>query len=108
MASQFTEETAGGIFGGLTSKKFDNPFFLPSSSYYPTTLSEAFEFCRFLYFAVPVYKQAARRTVRYFITDFEFPGKGALEEKASLKEIQSFKQKLIYVLYRYIIKTNKK
>lgn len=31
-----------------------------------------------------------------------------VKEKASLKEIQSFKQKLIYVLYRYIIKTNKK
>ena len=94
MASQFTEETAGGIFGGLTSKKFDNPFFLPSSSYYPTTLSEAFEFCRFLYFAVPVYKQAARRTVRYFITDFEFPGKGSLEEKASLKDYLTYTLRL--------------
>lgn len=86
------------IFGGLASKKFDNPFFLPSSSYYPTTLSEAFEFCRFLYHAVPVYKQAARRTVRYFITDFEFPGKGSPEEKASLKDYLTYTLRLPAVM----------
>ena len=94
MAEINMQEDMGGIFGGLTSKKFDNPFFLPSSAYYPTTLSEAFDFCRFLYFTVPVYRQVAKRTVRYFITDFEFPGKGSMEEKEQLKDYLTYTLRL--------------
>lgn len=88
------EDTFNGIYGGLTSKQFDNPFFLPSSSYYPTTLSEAFDFCRFLYFTVPIYRQVAKRTVRYFITDFEFPGKGSSDEKEKLRDYLTYTLRL--------------
>lgn len=73
-----------GIFGGLSTQKFDNPFFLPSSSYYPNSLSSAFDFCRFLYFTVPIYRQVALRTARYFITEFEYLGKGSSSEKENL------------------------
>lgn len=96
-STNYTEEM-GGIFGGLVSQKFDNPFFLPSSAYYPTSLSEAFDFCRFLYFTVPVYRQVAKRTVRYFITDFEFPGKGSTEEKEQLKDYLTYTLRLPAVM----------
>lgn len=85
---------ANGTFGGLTQMKFDNPFLLPSSQYYPTTLSEAFQFCKFLYYSVPIYRQVVQRTVRYFITDFEFPGDGSSEEKSKLKEYLTYNLRL--------------
>lgn len=90
--SDFIKEDFGGVFGGITNEKFDNPFLLPSSDYYPNSLSSAFDFCRFLYFTVPIYRQVAKSTVRYFITNFEFPGKGAQEEKSK------FNDYLIYTL----------
>lgn len=81
---------SNGTFGGLTQMKFDNPFLLPSSQYYPTTLSEAFQFCKFLYHSVPVYRQVTQRTVRYFITDFEFPDGGSAEEKSKMRDYLTY------------------
>lgn len=93
--SEFINEEMQGIFGGLSNtSKFDNPFLLPSSSYYPESLSAAFDFCRFLYFTVPVYRQVAKRTVRYFITDFEFPGKGSSDEKEELRDYLTYTLRL--------------
>ena len=80
--------------------RFDNPFMLPSSAYFPKTLTEALDLCRFFYFRIPNYKQVQRRIVRYFITDFEFPGKdGDLDQKEKLKayldDVLNLKQKMI-------------
>lgn len=81
------KESMDGIFGGITTAKFDNPFLAPSSAYYPESLSAAFDFCRYLYFRVPVYRQVAKRTTCYFITDFEFPGEeGNSKDKEALRD----------------------
>lgn len=89
-----------GVGSENITGKFDNPFLLPSSSYFPKTLTEALDLCRFFYFRIPNYKQVQRRIVRYFITDFEFPGEdGDLNEKEKLRSylenVLDLKQKMI-------------
>lgn len=73
--------SSAGTFGGRVASKFGNIFLQPSSDYFPSTLSSAFEYCRYLFYVIPVYKEVAKRTMRYFITDLECPGSESQEEK---------------------------
>lgn len=91
MARQYTSsglmgDSMGASIGGEGfTGKFDNPVLLPSSAYYPSNLSAALDWCRYYYFKIPNFRQVQKRVVRWFITDFEFPGDGDEKEKDSLK-----------------------
>lgn len=91
MARQYTSsglmgDSMGASIGGEGfTGKFDNPVLLPSSAYYPSNLSAALDWCRYYYFKIPNFRQVQKRVVRWFITDFEFPGDGDEKEKESLK-----------------------
>lgn len=88
----------GGDAGGFAGK-FNNPILLPSSSYFPTTLSSAFDYCFYYYHNIPNFRQVQKRVVRYFITDFEFPGDGDDKEKEKerkyLKDILDIEAKML-------------
>lgn len=87
-------EALAGTFGAMTDNpvgngyigKFDNPILLPSSAYYPATLTAAFDYCFYYYHRIPNFRQVQKRLVRYFITDFEFPGDGDEREKEKLRK----------------------
>lgn len=91
MARQYTSsglmgDSMGASIGGEGfTGKFDNPVLLPSSAYYPSNLSAALDWCRYYYFKIPNFRQVQKRVVRWFITDFEFPGDGDEKEKDALK-----------------------
>lgn len=55
-------------------KVFDDPFLLPSTDYAPQSMSDAFDFCRYLYGLNPEYRQASKRVTRHFIQHFEIKG----------------------------------
>jgi hypothetical protein len=63
------------------SRQFDDPYLLVSSQNMPETLETALDMAMFLYYMNPNYVKAAGRVVRYFITDFDYPGKGSSTEK---------------------------
>ena len=85
--SPFSGDLMGSTMGveGFIGK-FDNPVLLPSSAYYPSNLSAAFDWCRYYYHKIPNFRQVQKRIVRWFITDFEFPGKGSDSEKEDLRK----------------------
>lgn len=68
------QEMALRWLGGGNGEKFSDPFFLEASSFIPSTLVTALDFCGFLYYMNPQYQQASRRVVSHFITDFDFTG----------------------------------
>lgn len=75
----------GGMMGGSSyAGRFSNPVLLPSSTYYPATLTAALDFCRYFYYTIPNFRQVQKRTVRYFVTEFEYPGDGDITEKEKL------------------------
>lgn len=63
------------------SRKFDDPFLLPSSQSMPEHLETALDYSMFLYWLNPQYRQASTRVVSHFITDFNYPGDGSEKEK---------------------------
>ncbi len=73
-------------FTSDVTRKFDDPFLLPSSDYMPENLESALDFCLFLYYLNPQYRRASMRVIRHFITDFEFPGDGSASEKDNADE----------------------
>lgn len=80
-------DSMGASLGGQGfTGKFDNPVLLPSSAYYPSNLSAALDWCRYYYFKIPNFRQVQKRVVRWFITDFEFPGDGDEKEKENLRK----------------------
>lgn len=69
------------------NKKFNDPFLLNSNLYIPNDFYTALEFALYLALKNPLYTQAAKRTVAYFLTDVEFVGKaGDQKERDSLRE----------------------
>jgi hypothetical protein len=59
---------------GLGTGKFTDPFLLPSSQYMPLTMNTAMDYCLFLYFIDPNYRQATKRVVSHFINPIDFTG----------------------------------
>ena len=68
-----------GQFG--LNKEWDDPFLLYSSDSMPRDLVTALDWCRFLYFLNPQYRQAGSRVFRHFITDFDYPEDGDQKER---------------------------
>lgn len=69
------------------NKKFNDPFLLNSNLYIPKDFYTALEFALYLAIKNPLYTQAAKRTVSYFLTDIEFVGKtGDQGERDTLRE----------------------
>ena len=56
------------------ASKFPNPFFDIASEYIPRSLKQIFEFCEFLYLSYGTYRSAARKVVRYFLTEIVLEG----------------------------------
>lgn len=83
----------GGCGTGNIKNKFDDPFLLPSSEFVPESMSEAFDFCRFLYFLNPEYRRASQRTTRHFITSYEISNLPRNEQE-ELKEYLDYTLKL--------------
>lgn len=72
------------LFG---NKKFNDPFLLNSNRYIPKDFYTALEFSLYLAIKNPLYTQAAKRLVSYFLTDVEFVGKtGDQNERDNLHE----------------------
>ena len=66
-----------GDFSTITQSgagKFPNPFFDISSEYIPRDLKQIFEFCEFIYLSYGTYRSAARKVVRYFLTEIVLDG----------------------------------
>jgi len=87
----FLSNDNAGAFGmgenGLGSGKFSNPFLLPSSQSMPLTLNTALDYCLFLYFLDPNYRQATKRVVSHFINPIEFAGAaGDQKEREEMKD----------------------
>ena len=69
------------------NKKFNDPFLLNSNLYIPRDFYTALEFALYLAIKNPLYTQAAKRTVAYFLTDIEYVGKsGDQRERDELRE----------------------
>jgi hypothetical protein len=79
---------------GSSSAKFDDPFMLPSSQHMPEDLASSLDFCLFLYYLNPQYRRASSRVIRHFITDFEYPGDGAGNEKDKLDDYLTYQLRL--------------
>jgi hypothetical protein len=61
--------------------KFPNPFFDIASEYVPSDIHQIFEWCDFLYYTFGMYRQAARRVSRYFLTEVDLQGESDEERK---------------------------
>jgi len=68
------------------ASKFRDPVFMPSSAWFPRTLSEGFELCQWLYANVPIFRQVVRRLTSFFISDFEFKNC----DEATQKSLRAF------------------
>ena len=79
-------DSTGGLFSGY-SKKFSDPFILPSSSVMPTTMETAMDMCLFLYFMNPQYRRGVIRLISHFITRIDFKGEdGDQKERDELED----------------------
>ena len=68
--------------------KFSDPFVLPSSREFPTSIGDSFALARFLWHLVPELRAASMRLVAHFITDIEFVGKvGSTDEREELESL---------------------
>jgi len=68
---------SGGDFSAITKSglgKFPNPFFDIASEYVPRNLRQIFEWSEYLYLTYGTYRTAARKVVRYFLTELVLDG----------------------------------
>jgi len=63
------------------SWKFPNPFFDIASAYMPSDMGEILEWCEYLYLTMGTYRSAARRIVRYFLTELVLEGESDSERE---------------------------
>lgn len=76
-----------GEYSTLTqsgANKFPNPFFDIASEYLPRDLRQIFEFCEYIYLTFGTYRSAARKVVRYFLTDLVLDGESDKEREEYL------------------------
>ena len=72
-ASPFSWEGLSGI-SKSGADKYPNPFCDIASEYVPRDINSILEWCEYLYLTFGTYRAAARRVVRYFITDLVLEG----------------------------------
>lgn len=73
-----------GEYSTLTqsgANKFPNPFFDIASEYLPRDLRQIFEFCEYIYLTFGTYRSAARKVVRYFLTEIVLDGESEKERE---------------------------
>lgn len=76
----FPMESASGITrSGIN--KFPNPFCDIASEYVPRDLNIVFEWCEYIYLTFGTYRSAARRVVRYFLTEIVLEGESDTERE---------------------------
>jgi hypothetical protein len=63
------------------AEKFSNPFYDIASDYVPRNIYDTFRWAEYLYVTMGTYKSAARKVVRYFLTDIDFTGASEQEQK---------------------------
>ena len=61
--------------------KFPNPFCDMASEYVPRDIHQVLEWCEYLYLTFGTYRSAARRVVRYFLTDLVLDGESDEERE---------------------------
>ena len=79
------------------ANKFPNPFFDIASEYMPTDQHEVWEWAEWLWCSNGMYKAAAQRVVRYFMTEVVLEGESD-EERKDLKEVLEDKLKILTTL----------
>lgn len=76
----FNWEGASGITRS-GADKYPNPFCDIASEYVPRDLNKILEWCEYLYLTFGTYRAAARRVVRYFITEIVLEGESDSERE---------------------------
>lgn len=71
------------------TKKFGDPFILPSTDSFPSDIRSTLDLCLYLYRMNRLYGAVCNRVVSYFSTDIEFPEKGDKEAQNKLKKVLS-------------------
>jgi len=70
------------------SRKFHDPFLLPSSETMPSNLENAMDLALYLYYLIPEYRQATKRLVAHFVTDFDLDSDfGDSEERSVIYDL---------------------
>jgi len=64
----------GGSSTYTGSEKFPNPFYDIASDYTPRNIYDTFRWAEYLYVTMGTYKSAARKVVRYFLTEIDLEG----------------------------------
>lgn len=83
--SQITQSGAG---------KFPNPFWDIASEYVPRNLQQVFEWAEYIYLTYGTYRSAARKVVRYFLTELVLEG-GNQDEVEKYEELLNKKLHLL-------------
>lgn len=63
-----------------------DPFLLPSSASYPSSIENAFDFMLYAYYTVGTYRQASKRTTAYFVTDLTYSDRGDRSEQKWMRD----------------------
>jgi hypothetical protein len=69
------------------SKKYGDPFLLPSSDSFPKDIKGSMEFCLYLYGLNKIYGAVANRVVSYFVTDITFEESSDKKERDAIKDV---------------------
>jgi hypothetical protein len=92
---------SGSFFGdegsGITQAgagKYPNPFCDIASEYVPRDINWVLEWCEYLYMTMGTYRAAARRVVRYFLTEMQLEG----ESDSEREEYEDFLNKDLKIM----------
>lgn len=87
-----TGDFSSGVQYGAS--KFPNPFCDIASEYLPRDMNQIFELCEYLYLTYGTYRSAARRVVRYFLTELVLDG----AEENERDEIEDFMLNQLHIM----------
>ena len=83
-----TFRNPANLFDAGASKRFSDPFILPSSASFPVSFETALDYCLFLFYMQSEYKEASKRIVAHFITELNFVGEsGSKDERDELRDL---------------------
>ena len=95
--SMFSGSYCGGDASGITksgANKYPNPFCDIASEYVPRDINWVLEWCEYLYLTFGTYRAAARRVVRYFLTELSLEG----ESDDEREEYETFLNKDLKIM----------
>ena len=76
------------------AEKFPSPFYDIAATYVPTNIYDMFRWAEYLYSTMGTYKSAARKVVRYFLTEIDLQGPS--EEEC--KKYKKFLEKDLHIM----------